>query len=202
MDLEMPPTPTRYPRPGAQAARPLAPVARPALSPTRPSPTKPVPPQALKILLAGVDKDARGAVEATVREALGARASSGPWSISVVSFGGKWSVTLDGPDDRLRGLSFVTDPSRLSDALRRAIDGGREGAALGVPPDVTPPSMAETRDAHVCEHCGGAVVVVYERRPGESNQIAPLACPHCWKVGHVEIGAWAAAGGDYRSEKG
>jgi hypothetical protein len=202
MDPEMPPTPTRYPRPGAQAARPLAPVARPALSPARLSPTKPVPPQALKILLAGVDKDARGAVEATVREALGARASSGPWSISVVSFGGKWSVTLDGPGDRLRGLSFVTDPSQLSDAIRRAVDGASGGPALGLPPDVPPPPTTETRDTHACEHCGGAVVVVYERRPGEPTERAPLACPHCWRVGHVEIGAWAAAGGDYRSEKG
>jgi hypothetical protein len=201
MDLEMPPTPSRYPRPGARAARPLAPVARPTLSPARPSSAKPVPPQALKILLAGVDKDSRGAVEATVREALGGRASSGPWSISVVSFGGKWSVTVDGPGDRLRGLSFVTEPSRLSDAIRRAVEGDREGAALGLPPDVTPASATETRDTHDCEHCGGAVVVVYERQPGEPNERAPLACPHCWKVGHVEIGAWAAAGGDYRSEK-
>ena len=99
---EMPPTPSRHTRPAARGVRPFVPP-RPA-----PSPAKPVPPQALKILLAGVDKDARGAVEATIREALGARASLGPWSISVVTFGGKWSVTLDGPGDRLRGLSFVT----------------------------------------------------------------------------------------------
>jgi len=154
----------------------------------------------LKILLAGVDKDTRGAVEATVRKALGARASSGPWSISVVSFGGKWSVTLDGPGDRLRGLSFVAEPSQLFDAVRKAVDEGPEGSALGTVPDVTPPSI-DVRDAHVCEHCHGAVVVVYEQRAGEPKELAPLACPHCWKIGHVEIGAWAAAGGDYRSEK-
>jgi len=153
------------------------------------------------ILLAGVDKDARGAAEATIREALGARASSGPWSISVVNFGGKWSVTLDGPGDRLRGLSFVTDPRQFSDAIRRAVDGGREGATPGIAPDVTPPLATEMRDTHVCGHCDRAVVVVYELKPGEQKELAPLACPHCWKVGHVEIGAWAAAGGDYRSEK-
>ena len=87
----------------------------------------PVPPQALKILLAGIDKDERRAVEATVREALGARASSGPWSISVVNFGGKWSVTLDGPGDRLRGLSFVTDPSQLAEAIRQGRSTGAGG---------------------------------------------------------------------------
>ena len=201
MASEMPPTSSRYTRPGATGARPLAPPLRPALSVARPSPAKPVPPPALKILLAGVDKDARGAAEATIREALGARASSGPWSISVVNFGGKWSVTLDGPGDRLRGLSFVTDPSQLSDAIRGAVDGSREGAALGMAPDATPPPSTEMRDTHACEHCGQAVVVVYELQSEEPKELAPLACPHCWKVGHVEIGAWAAAGGDYRSEK-
>jgi hypothetical protein len=196
----MPPTPSRYARPGARAARPLAPLARPTPS-ARPSPARPAPPRALKILLAGIDKDSRGAVETTVREALGAQASAGPWSISVVSFGGKWSVTLDGPGDRLRGLSFVTEPSQLSEAIRKAVGGAPAGVVLGMPPDVTPPPLAETRDTHDCEHCGRAVVVVYERQPEEPKELAPLACPHCWKVGHVEIGAWAAAGGDYRSEK-
>jgi hypothetical protein len=182
---EMPPIPSRSTRPGGKG----------------PSPAKPIPPQALKILLAGIERDARGAVEATVREALGARASSGPWSVSVVNFGGQWSVTLDGPEDRLRGLSFVTDSSQLKDAIRRAVDGGPEGAALGKAPAVTPQPSTEARDAHVCEHCHRAIVVTYELRSGEPRELAPLACPHCWRVGHVEIGAWAAAGGDYRSEK-
>ena len=201
MAPEMPPTPSRYTRPAARGARPLVPPARPASSLARPSPAKPVPPQALKILLAGVDKDARGAVDATIREALGARAALGPWSISVVNFGGKLSVTLDGPGDRPKGLSFVTDPRQLSDAIRRAVDGGREGTALGLAPGVTSPPSTEMRDTHVCEHCGRPAVVVYEIQPEEPKELAPLACPHCWKVGHVEIGAWAAAGGDYRSLK-
>jgi hypothetical protein len=190
----MPPPPSPYIRPGARKVRP-------APSLVRPSPAKPIPPQALKILLAGIDKDARGTIEAAVRGALGARASSGPWSVSVVNFGGKWSVTLDGPEDRLRGLSFVTDSTQLKDAIRRAVDGGPEGAALGTAPAVTPPLSTDVRDAHVCEHCHRAIVVVYELRSGEPRELAPLACPHCWKIGHVEIGAWAAAGGDYRSEK-
>jgi hypothetical protein len=138
-----------------------------------------------------------------VRLALGGRAATGPWSVSVVNFAGKWSVTLDGPADRLRGLSFVTEPDQLADAIRKAVDGDAGGAALRVEPGepVCEASSTEVRDPHVCEHCKGAMRVVYELLAGEPKERAPLACPHCWKIGHVEIGAWAAAGGDYRSEK-
>lgn len=208
---EMPPIPSRTIRPGTRGLRPRVPAARPVPSLARPSSARPAvsaprPPTPnssplLKILLAGVDKDARGEVEATVRQALGGRAASGPWSISIVNSGGTWSVTLDGPGDRLRGLSFVTDPGQLSDAIRRAIDGDRQSAAPGIAPDVMPSPPTEMRDTHVCGHCGQASLVVYELLPDEPKELAPLACPHCWKIGHVEIGAWAAAGGDYRSEK-
>jgi hypothetical protein len=44
-------------------------------------------------------------------------------------------------------------------------------------------------------------VVVYERMPEEPKELAPIACPHCWRIDHIEIGEWAAAGRDYRSEK-
>jgi hypothetical protein len=111
-------------------------------------------------------------------------------------------VTLDGPGDRLRGLSFVTEPSHFLDAIRRAVDEHQKGSAPGTIPDVTPPPSMDAREAHVCEHCHRALVVVYEQRAGEPKELVPLACPHCWKIGHIEIGAWAAAGGDYRAEKG
>jgi hypothetical protein len=162
-------------------------------------------------MVAGVDKDARSAVEATVREALGARAASGPWSISVVSLAGKWSVTLDGPGDRLRGLSFMAERHRLADAIREAVGDAHDDAAHG--PTAHAPaasgaatpgpagSPTEARDQHACERCGKGVVVVYEVRPGDGRALAPIACPHCWSVGHVEIGAWAAAGHEYRAEK-
>jgi hypothetical protein len=188
---------------------------------------------AVRIMVAGVDKDARGAVEASVRRALGPLAGSGAWLISVVGLAGKWSVTLDGPGEGLRGVSFVAERSRLADAIRQAVEGGN-GAPTAPPPVATatakpgaaratssaalagaprpaspaaarpaPPGTipAETRDRHICEHCGGSVLVVYERRPGEPMQLVRVACPHCWKLGHAEVGAWAAAGGDYRAEK-
>ncbi len=168
---------------------------------------RPVAPPGLRIMVAGVDKDARGAVEASVRQALGSQAERGPWSISVVSLAGRWSVTLDGPEDRLRGLSFAVDQHRLADAIREAVQGhpGTPGNGGTATPATTPaatPAGSEARDRHLCEHCGKAVLVIFEQRPDEPKALAAVACPHCWRIGHVEVGAWAAGGGEYRAEKG
>ena len=116
---------------------------------------------------------------------------------------GRWSVTLDGPDDRLRGVSFVAEQSRLVDMIREAVqaDGDTPTSGGATPPAATA-SPSEARDRHLCEHCGNAVLVVYEHRPGEGKTLVAVACPHCWRIGHVEVGAWAAGGGDYRAEKG
>jgi hypothetical protein len=164
--------------------------------------------------VAGVDKDERGAVEAAVRQGLGARAADGPWSVSVVQLAGKWSVTLDGGG--LRSASAVAERAALADAIRSLVgDGGpasSEGAAPAVVPSPAAPSRApgpavapraegEVRDRHECERCGRSLLVVYEARADEATELAPVACPHCWAIGQVEVGAWAAAGRDYRSEK-
>jgi hypothetical protein len=162
----------------------------------------PVSMPALRIMVAGVDKDARGAVEASVRSALASWTDSGPWSVSLVSLAGKWSVTLDGPGDGLRGVSFMADPSRLAEAIRDAVEDCRQTTTRGpLTSEAAAPALTEARDRHVCEHCGKAVLVVYERQPDEPKELAPLACPHCWKIGHVPVGVWAAAGRDYRAEK-
>jgi len=191
----MPPTQPRF-----HGRAPLS--ARSAVPLPRPSSAGPILPRALKIMVAGVDKDARGAIEATVLQALGPRAASGPWSISVVSLAGKWSVTLDGPDDRLRGVSFMADSSRLGEAIREAIQVEQAGTTrASSTSDLWARAPTEARDRHVCEHCGKDVLVVYELRPDEKKELAPLACPHCWKIWHVEVGVWAAAGREYRAEK-
>jgi hypothetical protein len=173
--------------------------------------------------VAGVDKDERGAVEAAVQQGLGARAAEGPWSVSVVQLAGKWSVTLDG--GRLRSASAVAERAALADAIRSLVEDGRpapsEGAAPTALPSPAPPPRVptaappagepgpaaaprvagEVRDRHECERCGRGLVVVYEACPDEPMDLAPVACPHCWAIGQVEVGAWAAAGRDYRSEK-
>lgn len=180
---------------------------------SRAAPVRPLSPPGLRIMVAGVDKDARGAVEASVRQALGSRAERGPWSISVVSMAGRWSVTLDGPEEQLRGLSFVADGSRLVDAIREALHGeagtpgnGGWGRTTVASATVAPPAATalapDAGDRYVCRHCGKTVLVTYEEQPGDGKALAAVACPHCWQIEQVEIGAWAAAGGEYRAEKG
>lgn len=151
--------------------------------------------------MAGVDKDTRGAVEASVRQGLGPRAASGPWSISVVSLAGKWSVTLDGPGERLRGVSFVAERDRLAEAIREVAEGHEKAGTAPPRSEAVAAQPTEVRESHDCEQCGKAWLVVYESRPDEPRELAPVACPHCWKIARVELGAWAAGGGDYRAER-
>jgi hypothetical protein len=159
--------------------------------------------------VAGVDKDERASLESRVKQALGSRAAEGPWSVSLVKLGGKWSVTLNGPGERFKSLSFASDDARLLDSIRDAVAGspgqGRQaGAASSAAPGPKPAPAGpagEVRDQHVCPQCQKAVVVIYETRPGEPRVSARVACPHCWHVSQVEVGAWAAEGGDYRAEK-
>jgi hypothetical protein len=162
----------------------------------------------LRILAAGIPRDERSLVEAAVRHALGPRAASEPWTVSLVKLAGKWSVTLNGPGERFRNLSFTAEETGLSAAIREILQAGRLGATPDVgaaaPVDATAPAgtaAAQARDEHTCPHCRQAVVVVYEAHPPEPKVPAPLACPHCWQVSRVDVGAWAAAGRDYRAEK-
>jgi hypothetical protein len=158
----------------------------------------------LKILAAGIPRDERGVVETAVRQALGSHAASEPWTVSLVKLGGKWSVTLNGPGERFRNLSFTAEETRLGPTIREILEADRPGATDGAQAkaevQATTPA-AEVREGHTCPACGQGVVVVYETHPGESRVPAPLACPHCWQISRVEVGAWAASGRDYRAEK-
>jgi ribosomal protein L37AE/L43A len=155
------------------------------------------------VLVAGVDKDARGSVETSVLQAFTGRDPAEPWTVSLVRVGAMWSVTLSGPSDRFRNVSFSAQPHRLSEAIREAIS--REDTAPGPAPraGTFAPQSARSRirDRHVCESCQQALIVSYEGEPGEPKQSAPVACPHCWSVSRVEIGLWAADGRDYVAER-
>jgi hypothetical protein len=154
----------------------------------------------LKILVAGADKDARGPVEAAVKRAFSGREAE-PWSVSLVRLGTLWSVTMRGPGERFRNLSFTAEERGLGEAVAEALAGGREPAAPGPGPSPAVPARAAVQERHVCQRCQQGILVIYDAQPDESKELAPLACPHCWAVSQVEVGAWAAVGGDYRAEK-
>src|SRR5262249_4122630 len=101
---------------------------------------------ALKIMCAGFSKDERPVIESGVRSALGERGSREAWTVSVVKFGSGWSVTLDGPFERRRGMSFMlagpTGPDELANALRKAIDPSEAPAKPAPVAAVTAPVAA------------------------------------------------------------
>jgi hypothetical protein len=153
----------------------------------------------LKIMIAGCPPKERAHVEATVKSALGPRAASGPWSLSLVKVGNQWSVSLDGPEPRLKGLSLVAPENRLKQAIAEALDHGRTDAGPASSPAPTPPA-GEKRDPHTCPSCGRRFAVVYRSQPGESETRAPVACPHCWHVIKVALPEGAAFTQEYRAE--
>jgi hypothetical protein len=62
-----------------------------------------------KILCAGFSKEEKGAVEAEVKPVIAGRPSDESWTISLVKTGSRLAVTVDGPDDRVRGKNFVAE---------------------------------------------------------------------------------------------
>jgi hypothetical protein len=178
----------------------VRPAPRPAAPP--PAPVNTTSPGAgLRVLVAGADRDTRSFVEKSVRDVLGPQPTPGPCTISLVKLGETWSITIDGPGDRRRSLS-VDDETLLAFAVRDAIrlkQGDAGDASASIKPEQAPP--LEVRDRYLCPHCRQPLEVVYESHPDEPKEQAPVACPHCWKVGYVNIGTWAAVGRDYRCEK-
>ncbi|MFI5169867.1 MAG: hypothetical protein ACHQM7_05850 [Vicinamibacterales bacterium] len=179
---------------------------RPFLNTSPPRPVTPAPrPTAaqsrVKVLVAGADKDARASVEAAVRQAFAGRDPSEPWTVSLVKLGASWSVTLSGPGERFRNLSFSAEHYGLADAIRGAIASERSSSAPAPAASAPGPGRSSIEDRHVCVKCQQTIVVRYEAEPDEPKETAPVACPHCWAVGHVPIGGWAAAGGDYVAAK-
>jgi DNA-directed RNA polymerase subunit RPC12/RpoP len=158
----------------------------------------------VKILCAGCSKEEREQAEADVRKALAERAASDNWMVSLVKLSGRWSVTLDAPAARLRGLTVVAPEGRLVDSIREALRAGAAPAAAprsAPTPPAAPPAAVRAGGRLQCEKCGGGFTVVYEAHPGEPQEAAPVACPHCWHVNRILIGMDAAFNRDYRAEK-
>jgi hypothetical protein len=160
----------------------------------------------LKILCAGCSSEERAAVEAGVRAGLGERTRRDPWTVSLVKFGTGWSVTVDGPTIKGRRTSFMVPgpagPQAVADAVASAADptapvtAASSGSAWTAPVDA-----AGRRDVHKCNLCGGQYLVVYEAEPDEPTEEAPVACPHCWQIGKVQVARSASIGRDYRADK-
>jgi hypothetical protein len=70
-----------------------------------------------KILCAGFSKEEKGAVEAEVKPVISARPSEESWTISLVKTGTRLAVTVDGPDERVRGKNFLAELWELRQKL-------------------------------------------------------------------------------------
>ncbi len=99
----------------------------------------------VKILCAGFSKDERAALEADVKPVMASRPREESWTISVVKTGRRLAVTVDGPDERIRGQNFVAERPQLRTSLTELL--GRYGfsvSATSTPPVMTRPRPAST----------------------------------------------------------
>lgn len=150
---------------------------------------------ALTLLCAGCSQNERDEAEATVRAALGERWRSEPWVVSLVKVGGTWSITMDSPD--LRALSFVAPAPRLGESILERLR--PEPQTLF--PDARPGAPAATRERHECRSCRRAFVVIFDLEGQEDQELASIACPHCWQTNYVLVAEAAACTQAFRAEK-
>jgi hypothetical protein len=158
----------------------------------------------LNIMIAGCAKEEKDGVGSSVKQAFAERPKDERWNVSLVKIANRWSVEIDGPEPRYKGLSLVSPPEDLTGALRRAIKAASAGfgASPSSPGTVGagPQAEGERKDRHSCEGCSGAFEVVYVAADGEAKENYPVACPQCWHVNHVPIASGAGANGDYRAQ--
>jgi hypothetical protein len=154
----------------------------------------------LKILIAGCAKEEKDEVGSSVRKAFADRPKDEPWSVSVVKIANQFSVEINGPDARTRGLSIVAPLGNLMGSLREAIQSGGSRATAPTAAPIGSGSGSEQKDRHDCEGCSAPFEVIYTAAPGERQEVCPVACPQCWHVNHVPIAEGAGATGDYRAQ--
>jgi hypothetical protein len=162
---------------------------------------------ALSILCAGCSKSERQEAEVTIREILGRRSESESWTVSLVKVRDYWSVTLEGPAGKR--MSFKAAQKGLRQSLSEAVAGGtalpsqaRAGTTRRPEGSEAPtPAVVAVRDRHVCKKCGEPYAVLYDAASDESQELVPVACPHCWGTNHVLVGESAALARSFRAEK-
>jgi hypothetical protein len=159
---------------------------------------------ALTLLCAGCSQAERDEAEATVRAALGERSRHQPWVVSLVKVGGSWSITVDGPD--LHALSFMAPGPRLGESIQERLRPNAPAPAPSRAPAPPPAAPAQTsskamRDRHECRSCRRPFVVIYEQEAEEAQELASIACPHCWQNNQVMVAEAATYTQAYRAEK-
>jgi hypothetical protein len=158
----------------------------------------------LNIMIAGCAKEEKDGVGSSVKNAFADRPQEEKWNVSLVKIANQWSVEIDGPDPRYKGLSLVTPPEDLTGALRRALTSASAGAKGSSAPSANNGAGAaaegERKDRHSCEGCSADFEVIYQAAQGEIEELCPVACPQCWHVNHVPIAAGAGTNGDYRAQ--
>jgi DNA-directed RNA polymerase subunit RPC12/RpoP len=154
----------------------------------------------LQVLIAGCSGPERARIERTVRQALGDRPQSGSWSVSLVKVGDQWSVSVDGPEAKFRGITLTTTEIQLPHAIKNALERPQTSPTTSTGVPLAAPSAPEQRDRHKCSHCGRAFVVIYGAQADEPKDMAPVACPHCWHKMQVPIAQGAVLTQEYRAE--
>ena len=166
----------------------------------------------LKILCAGCSKQEREAVEVEVAAALGPRARSDPWTVSLVKIGDRWSVTMEGPDRATRGTNFMAPLLGLRESIVAALTrgDGAPAASPASPAAASRPARAagpaavgasgQRRDRHSCSKCRKWYVIIYDAEAGEPTETVPVACPRCWQIDHVAVAQSAGINSDYHVE--
>jgi hypothetical protein len=151
------------------------------------------------------------------------------WSVTLDGPGAR-AVAFMSTDVRLRealtealpagapGAPIATAPASHPAPMPSAAAPARAGSTSSSAPVNSPPPAAsrsparsapaisasnggERRDPHSCENCREGFIVVYESGDDESQEVVPVACPHCWHINRVFVTLWAATGRDYRAEK-
>lgn len=129
----------------------------------------------LKILCAGYAKDEKFELERQVRSLFGPLADES-WTISLVKLGDQISVSVDGPDERIRGKSFLTGLAGLTESLSDLIRSN--GFALPPPAPEPPPAPKVPAPLAAAKPALAAAPSVRPAAPTPPRPAGPQARPH------------------------
>ncbi len=157
----------------------------------------------LNIMIAGCAKDQKDSVESSVRTVLAERPAEESWNVSLVLLANQWSIDIDGPEPRHKGLSLVVPASEFTTSLKQAIHEASTAPAATAESPTAPSSGGTNGEAvnrHQCKGCAASFDVIFQRLAGESEELCPVACPACWHVNKVPVAEGAGVTGDYRAQ--